>query len=79
MIGLSYDPKVSSFMKLADIDEDYIIDISDNSDTALKKALDKMYSNITLEKKKITDTMRELRLSAEKNAEITANFLNKNR
>lgn len=79
MIGLSYDPKVSAFMKLADIDEEYIIDISTKCDEDLKKALDKMYLNIQTEKKHITDTMEKLRLSANKNAEITANFLNKNR
>lgn len=76
MIGLSYDPKVASFMHLAGIDNDYVIDISENSSSDLGKALDKMLSNVIRETEHITSTMESLRMSAEKNAEITTDFLN---
>ena len=75
MIGLSYDPKVSSFMKLAGIDDKYIIDINEQSEASLCHALDALYEELSVEKERISSVMNDLRKSAQKNAEITSAYI----
>ena len=75
MIGLSYDPKVSSFMKLAGIDEKYIVDIGLNSANDLKNAINALYEELDTEKKRLKSAMEILKQSAEENAKTTAEYI----
>lgn len=75
MIGLAYDPKVSAFMRLANLSEDYIINMDKNSNAKLEKALERLYENLTAEKERLAHRMNELRISAQSNAKITAEFI----
>lgn len=76
MIGLVYDPKVSAFMKLAEVPDKYIIDIDANSKAELSNALDTLYINLKSEKSRLDSRMSSLYEDAKKNAEIAANFIN---
>lgn len=75
MIGLAYDPKVSAFMRLANLSEDYIINMDKNSNAKLEKALERLYENLDAEKERLAHRMNELRISAQSNAKITADFI----
>ncbi len=79
MIGLVYDPKVSSFMRLANSDEDYIIDVGESGKEKLGRALEKMHKSIASEKQRLEKRLEQLTAAAQNNAEIAAEFINKSK
>lgn len=77
MIGISYDPKISRFLK--SIDEDIVGDLQTITVEALMKEIDAKWNNKETYRIANLKRMAELRCLARSNAEMALEFIDKNK